>query len=157
MILREVQYVMNALTKRWRERSGSKSTLILFDIDNFKSINDSYGHGVGHVAIKHVAELAKAQCWKEDILARIGGEEFLLVVADLPTSVTMDIAKRIRKSLVNTPLVVDENTTLTVTASFGVTEQSGYDITIDDTIRLVDEALYEAKGSGRNNIKFKAA
>jgi diguanylate cyclase (GGDEF)-like protein len=151
------RYVLNALSKRWRERASSKSSLILFDIDNFKSINDSYGHGVGDLAIKHVVELAKAHCRKDDILARIGGEEFLLVAFDLPMSLTLDVAERIRKSLVETPLIIDECKTITVTASFGVTEQSGYDTSIDDTIRLADEALYEAKGSGRNNVKFKAA
>ncbi len=125
--------------------------MIMFDLDNFKSINDRYGHSTGDWVLKRVIEVIKPVCRKQDCLGRIGGEEFaiLLRASDLESAALM--ADRFRECIadINTK---ETGHAFTPTASFGVTTtmQSGY--VFDTLIRQADEALYQSKREGRNRV-----
>jgi len=126
-------------------------TLILFDIDHFKHINDEYGHNIGDRVLQELTGLIRGLLREdEDIFARWGGEEFIVLLQDVPLSETIALASRLRKEIENYSFEVVEK----ITCSFGVTQ-----FTQGDTQSLfferVDEALYEAKENGRNQVVTK--
>ncbi len=123
-------------------------SLIMFDIDNFKLINDSFGHQVGDVVLKELAGLIKTILRDTDVLARYGGEEFMILLPETDIENTKMMAERIR-SLVESHVfqVVDA-----VTVSIGIAEYKKGD-SIDDFIKNVDYACYDAKLGGRNRVE----
>jgi len=126
-------------------------SLILFDIDHFKSINDTLGHGVGDKVLFELARTVNMNIRKTDIFARWGGEEFIIVARYATLSQTKKIAETLRK------LIESHNfgDSLKVTCSFGVTEFKVSD-SQRSIFQRVDEALYEAKDSGRNRVVIKS-
>lgn len=136
-------------------RSGKPISLIMTDIDHFKKVNDQFGHQVGDEVLTRVADLLQQQLRTYDLAARYGGEEFCLVLPETDLDSACDVAERIRKSAekMDFPQPMDN---YTLTMSFGV---AAYDGTtegeIDEIIRFADDALYEAKHSGRNQVKDK--
>jgi len=125
-------------------------TLILFDIDHFKHINDEYGHNVGDRVLQELTGLIRGLLREGDIFARWGGEEFVLLLQGTPLTQTTALASRLRKAIENYSFDVVEN----VTCSFGVTQFSQGD-TQSLFFERVDEALYEAKENGRNQVVTK--
>jgi diguanylate cyclase (GGDEF)-like protein len=135
-------------------RTKQPLSIIMVDIDHFKAINDRYGHDEGDRALIHIASILKASLRKHDIVARFGGEEFLVM---LPRAIMKDavvIAERIRRSIEATPLSVDgEEVHLTV--SLGVAAVPViWPESKEELIKCADTALYEAKGKGRNRVCF---
>ncbi len=127
---------------------GEKFSVIMFDIDHFKRINDTFGHDVGDYVLKEVVNVTKRCIRKQDIFGRWGGEEFLIILPYTTLDVAVKVAERIRTSLeFHTFEKVGK-----VTASFGVTEVKVED-TIESLIRRADEALYRAKRKGRNRVE----
>ena len=124
-------------------------SLILCDIDHFKSVNDTYGHPAGDDVLKAFAKLLKTNCRPGDLVARYGGEEFVMLCADCDNATAARRAEELRRSLsqLPQPALGSRN----VTASFGVTE-----IQLGDTpstmLARADRALYDAKERGRNNV-----
>ena len=128
------------------EKKGKVFSLILADIDHFKSVNDSYGHDKGDQLLREFAQLLEKNLRQDDYIFRWGGEEFAILVDTVGTSATL-LANKIRKTVEETTLAE-----LNITASFGVTEfQNGMDI--EKLFNTVDQALYEAKQTGRNRVK----
>jgi len=128
-------------------KTNKKSfVLILFDIDFFKKVNDTYGHLVGDNILKSISELVKNHTRDSDIFARWGGEEFTLAF-DVGIEKGMEIAESLRKHIE----VKDFNGVDTLTCSFGVTEFQQND-TITTILSRADKALYEAKETGRNRV-----
>jgi diguanylate cyclase (GGDEF)-like protein len=125
-------------------------TLMLFDIDHFKRINDNFGHNVGDSVLRELSGLVRGFLRKEDIFARWGGEEFVVLLEHCSLQDTTKLASRLRLEIEKYHFDVVEN----VTCSFGVTQ-----FTQGDTQSLfferVDEALYEAKENGRNKVVTK--
>lgn len=135
-----------ALTKQGKLSTFS---VIMFDIDFFKSINDEYGHLTGDACIRAMANKVKEKLRKEDILARYGGEEFVCVLPGAPESVAHARAERIRRTLAGQQLVEEVSRPVTISAGVA-TYQSG--MTAEELLRLVDENLYLAKRRGRNRV-----
>jgi diguanylate cyclase (GGDEF)-like protein len=137
-----------------RSSDGNHSlACILFDIDHFKSINDSHGHTVGDHALRHVAALATTSLRGCDARFRIGGEEFVALIADTDRARALALAERLRAAIESSPLDVDGRS-IAITVSVGVAIRSPSDVTWEDLLRRADQALYESKGSGRNRVGF---
>jgi diguanylate cyclase (GGDEF)-like protein len=123
---------------------------IQLDIDHFKQINDTFGHEVGDHVIQEVAAIIQRMSRASDVVARTGGEEFLLVLPDTDLAAARVLAERIRLGIGDHPLLVD-NQRIPVTVSLGVTSSSG-DVNLDDLSQDADRAMYMAKRAGRNRV-----
>ncbi len=132
-----------------------RCVLLMIDIDAFKAINDQHGHAVGDEALKHVARILREASDSNDLVARWGGEEFLVARADSQRDAAFALAEHLRASIERQPLTVAGGTTLGLSVSIGVTpcpffpDSQGHDGWQND-LRLADRALYVAKRSGRN-------
>lgn len=133
-------------------RYSSSFSIVFVDVDHFKRINDTYGHAIGDKAIIHVANLLNEELRETDIVGRIGGEEFAILLPDTNESNAVYFANRLRETLFNSSIEVDNNNTLKITASFGVTEFNKNDKDYADIFTRADDALYTAKNSGRNKV-----
>jgi diguanylate cyclase (GGDEF)-like protein len=129
-------------------------SVIMMDIDNFKSINDQFGHGVGDDCLKFVAlYLATSGLRKLDIVARYGGEEILILLPNTDLVAAEIITRRICEGL-SSKSVVGDHPPITLTASFGVAERMISNVNrIEDLIDEADKALYSAKKSGKNRVE----
>lgn len=125
-------------------------SLIMFDIDYFKRVNDTYGHVAGDTILKTIADLVKDNIRKIDHFVRWGGEEFLIISSETPLDKAYTLAERIRKKISGYTF----NDVGKVTVSFGVTEFKKKD-TEDAFIKRTDNALYKAKKKGRNRVEKK--
>ncbi len=132
---------------------------VYMDIDFFKKVNDTYGHPVGDEILQGFAKRIKDGLRSFDLVARLGGEEFVAVLPDTTEEVAMVIAERLRKSVADTPFTcaVPEGQ-LAITSSFGALVVEGTDVenmSVADLIKNADDQLYEAKHGGRNCVYFK--
>lgn len=126
-------------------------SLIVLDIDHFKSINDNYGHNVGDIVIREISKILADAVRTNDIAARWGGEEFVLILPGASFKIAIDIAERIRRIISKTDFHIEDEV-LHITASFGVTYSEGmYDLI--DMVDVADDLLYKAKGEGRNRVR----
>ena len=130
---------------------GGDFCVILFDLDHFKRINDSYGHGTGDWALKKVVEVLKPHIRNGDIFARLGGEEFALFLPYANEAKGLDVAEQCRSRIeaIDTHLSGHK---FTITASFGVSGMTKDDLSLDPLLHRADMALYTAKSNGRNCI-----
>ncbi len=137
-------------------RSDQPLSVIMTDIDRFKYINDKYGHATGDTALAHFANLMSEGRRKEDIVARVGGEEFALLLPGTELRDAMAIADQLCKKIGATPL---ETTAvgLPMTSSFGVAAISEKDATLDDMVLRADRALYRSKRAGRNQVDLESS
>lgn len=133
-------------------RSEAASSVLMLDVDLFKPINDTYGHGVGDDVLRHIAALIKSSLRTGDFVARFGGEEFMALLPDTDLEGARTVAEKIREAIQDNP----EGTVGTVTISIGVTLASAADPEMDVAVRRADAALYEAKRSGRNRVVIAA-
>ncbi|QDV54053.1 sensor domain-containing diguanylate cyclase [Gimesia fumaroli] len=133
------------------EAQSTTLSIIMSDIDHFKSFNDTYGHQAGDFVLKEVARIWKTVMPENAIVARYGGEEFIGVLADHEYSQAAQIAEDLRETLENCPILF-EGQQLQVTASFGVTELRHPATTTNELVKVADEYLYKAKEAGRNQV-----
>jgi diguanylate cyclase (GGDEF)-like protein len=133
-------------------RNGTELGVAMFDIDHFKKVNDTYGHFTGDRILQLIAEVAKEALRSGDLLARVGGEEFALLLPGAEPAKALAIAERLREAVENTAFCVEEFD-LHVTASFGVANFGLAGDTFDDALRRADGALYRAKQDGRNRVR----
>lgn len=135
-------------------RPGNHTALIMLDLDHFKRINDNYGHPIGDQVLKSVVEISQSQLRDSDLIGRLGGEEFAVLLPRTNAVDAMMVAERMRSAIMAVQIKA-EKVVLSVTASFGVTT-----IRPDDTmvslIKRADEALYAAKHAGRNQVREAA-
>jgi diguanylate cyclase (GGDEF)-like protein len=122
----------------------------LIDIDNFKSINDTYGHEIGDQVIVHVSEILRSNVHHQDIVSRFGGEEFCLVLKDTTRDKAIEILERIRQKIALTPLFIEGDQEMALTVSIGASLE--HDNTLNDTINEADAQLLRAKNTGKNKI-----
>ncbi|HEX5755285.1 MAG TPA: GGDEF domain-containing protein [Arenimonas sp.] len=127
--------------------SRADAALILFDIDHFKRINDTYGHPAGDAVLVEVGRRCSALLGREDIFARWGGEEFLVVLPGAPGEAAGIVAERLRNAIAAQPIAPVG----VVSASFGVTALRAED-TLAEVLQRADDALYRAKAEGRNRV-----
>lgn len=132
------------------KRNGNQFCILLIDVDHFKNINDTFGHQVGDKALAHLTKTMLQSIRNTDILARWGGEEFLLMLPDTSLNEAKVIAERLCRNVEKTPLT-NEDAELSFTISGGLVQASGPTNT-DELIHKADKLLYEAKDNGRNRI-----
>ena len=138
-------------------RYARACSVVMIDIDLFKRINDQWGHGVGDRALCHVATVLRSEIQRSaDLLARIGGEELGLLLPDTDEGGAIILAERLRAALERAPLSLSDDS-ITITASFGVTELSAFDTSLDELLVRADRALYRAKALGRNRCELEPA
>jgi diguanylate cyclase len=134
------------------QRQGSSTTIVLLDLDHFKRVNDSWGHPAGDAVLRHVAALANTTVRSTDLVGRLGGEEFIVLLPNTSIDLGRRIAEKIRQRL-EASIVTSEGNRIPVTASFGVsTATAGDKVDFDHLYTEADKALYLAKHRGRNQV-----
>jgi two-component system cell cycle response regulator len=133
-------------------RHGNPLSVLLADIDHFKRVNDAHGHAAGDAALRHVGRVLMEQVRKTDVCARWGGEEFLIVVAQVPLEGALAFAERQRAAIEATPLVMPDGGRLEPTISIGVATAVPADESPANLLAAADRGLYEAKAAGRNRV-----
>jgi diguanylate cyclase len=132
-------------------RNGHELAVVVMDIDHFKRVNDNYGHAGGDAVLRRFTRVIEPQLRPADLLARIGGEEFVLLLPNSDLEAGLAVAERIRLAVAAEPFAVN-GAVLSVTASFGVACVEADDDTIDGPLDRADAALYRAKTAGRNKV-----
>ncbi len=127
-------------------------SIIMLDIDRFKKINDTYGHDAGDQALKCLAEVLRKETREVDIVGRLGGEEFAIILPNTPINSALRLAERLRQAIQEEQCILDDPA-FRMTASLGVAFYEQSITKIDDFIERADVALYEAKHAGRNQVK----
>jgi diguanylate cyclase (GGDEF)-like protein len=130
--------------------------VILFDIDHFKSVNDSYGHDAGDQVLIRIADVVRTILRDGEIVARYGGEEFVVMPSHCGMDSARALAERLRAAIAGEPLTLADGHILRVTASFGVAVAHGPYAALDDLFHAADLALYRAKSGGRNRVEVQA-
>jgi diguanylate cyclase (GGDEF)-like protein len=136
-----------AISKRYH----SDLSVISFDIDLFKSINDKYGHDLGDKVIQNVAGTIQENCRDSDSVFRFGGEEFLILLPKTSMSEAIKLAEKIRSTITNSPTLADK-LIIEVTASAGVSQWDSEEKNIESALKRADDALYQAKKQGRDRV-----
>jgi len=149
------RFIIGRLSEEFKKsrRTGTPLSVIIFDVDHFKRVNDTYGHLSGDMVLKRVATLVKSNLRAYDILGRFGGEEFLIVAPDTPVEDAVNLARRL-KALIKAEKMDGETGPVTVTVSFGVGATSGADASFDVLLARADKALYRAKDNGRDRVEY---
>ncbi|MBK23455.1 MAG: GGDEF domain-containing protein [Halobacteriovorax sp.] len=143
-----------ALEVKKSKVTGEPLSLILFDLDHFKHLNDNYGHDAGDYVLKTMAEVIRDHGSRDnDIFARYGGEEFVILLPKTNLKQAFEIAERLRKLVEQTNFTYD-NQKLPVTASIGVADYRKGVNTGTDLFKRADSAVYKAKEGGRNQVQF---
>lgn len=140
--------------REWARRTRQPQSLsaLAFDLDHFKSVNDTYGHAVGDIVLAHAARVLRDMARETDIVARLGGEEFVTVMPGASEEQALAVAERIRSFLANEPIMTPGGQSLRITTSVGLASANSGDVDIHTVLQRADKALYEAKKTGRNRI-----
>jgi len=133
------------------ERAGHPVSVIMGDLDHFKTVNDRDGHLAGDEVLRVFGTLMKYNARASDIICRYGGEEFLLVLPGMTEEGAIERAEQVRRAMASTP-VRHGASQITVTASFGIATFPSHGRTTDELIAAADSALYSAKSGGRNRV-----
>jgi len=137
-------------------RAGTTLSVIMTDIDRFKFINDKFGHAAGDAALAHFAKLVAEMRRNEDIVARVGGEEFAMLLPGTDLRDAMAMADQLCEKIGATPLDMTGNGLL-MTSSFGVAAISKDDNSLEDIVMRADRALYRSKRGGRNQVDLESS
>ena len=127
-------------------------SIIMFDIDHFKGINDTYGHDAGDNVLKSVATIVKNVIREYDYAFRMGGDEFLVLLPETNEKQALFLAERIRKRVGNRKFI-EKGEKFFITASFGISQYNNIERSIEPIVKRADKALYHVKESGRNRVK----
>jgi diguanylate cyclase (GGDEF)-like protein len=133
-------------------RYGRALSVVMIDIDQFKKLNDAYGHLVGDAVLREVARRLQETVRTIDTLARYGGEEFVVLMPETDLAEALLVAERVRQSVAEPP-VVDNGVTVSTTISLGVAELDEQCTSLEDALKCADQALYAAKTAGRNRVE----
>jgi diguanylate cyclase (GGDEF)-like protein len=136
-------------------REGGPLMVLLLDIDDFKKINDSLGHPVGDILLKETAKKIQDSVRASDHVARIGGDEFILLLPKTHLKEGLHLAERLRFAVSSTTITVSEKETLRITASFGLVSVPGDVTSVDDLLAISDPFLRQSKNEGKNRISYQ--
>ncbi|MEO0160801.1 MAG: sensor domain-containing diguanylate cyclase [candidate division WOR-3 bacterium] len=143
--------VLDELIKQ-RLKTKAKISLIFFDVDFFKLVDDNYGHLVGSETLRLIGERAKSVIRERDIAVRYGGDEYIIILPDADKPTAAIIAERIRKAIEEKPFPAQEGKYFNITVTLGVATFPEDALTRDELIGKADKAMYEGKLSGRNKV-----
>ncbi|WP_309491351.1 sensor domain-containing diguanylate cyclase [Trinickia mobilis] len=147
-------FMMQSEAELARIRCGDSgvAAMLMLDLDHFKTLNDRWGHALGDRALSHFAGVLRLEARAGDVVGRIGGEEFAVVLPDTGTEAAIAFARRVQRRADETPLIhADERIALTV--SVGIDSMRARDVDVDQALSRCDKALYLAKERGRNRIE----
>jgi len=133
------------------QRYGNSTCIIAIDIDNFKEVNDTYGHASGDEVIKQLVKICLSGIRSSDHLGRLGGEEFAIILIETKISDATNVAEKIRKAFEEASIEIGTRH-IGCTASFGVAQVLKTDNNILETLNRADTLMYQAKDAGRNQV-----
>lgn len=136
-------------------REKRQGAVIMLDVDRFKIVNDTWGHAAGDEALQQVAKAIQEAVRVEDIVGRLGGEEFAVYLPGADTDIALAVAERIRRNVENIHFTPNGETVHPLSVSLGLVSDSGAD-TIDIVMKLADSALYRSKCAGRNRVSVSS-
>lgn len=136
-------------------REGGKLMVLIFDIDDFKRVNDSLGHPVGDILLKEVAKKVQDSVRASDHVARIGGDEFILLLPKTQLREGLQLSERLRFAISNTTITVSNTETLRITASFGLTPVPDHASSVDELLAISDAFLRQSKNEGKNRVSYQ--
>lgn len=147
------RYGMERLEQEWAaaKRNGHPLSCLLIDLDRFKEVNDSYGHDIGDQALQQAAAILKESSRTQDLIARIGGEEFLVICPNSDSIAARQYAERIRKTFEDASFTLGK-ANHKITVSIGVAVRDQAMAHFNDLLKATDRALYQAKQQGRNHV-----
>lgn len=134
------------------QRSGTPTALLVLDIDHFKEVNDLHGHAAGDTVLAELGQLLQTQARIYDVVARFGGEEFVMVLPDTTLAQTRTISRRLHQAI-QVIRIADKALTVSIGATV-ISARANKDLSFEDVFAMADRALYEAKGKGRNCTAF---
>lgn len=153
-VLNRRRFLERAAEERRRVvRYGSPCGLLYLDIDRFKAINDHHGHAAGDEALRTVGALLGGLRRQPDVVGRLGGEEFGLLLPQTDRQGALSMAERIRTGIGGTPVPLGDGAMLALTVSIGMTQLVAEDDSMDAALRRADAALYAAKAAGRDRVE----
>jgi diguanylate cyclase (GGDEF)-like protein len=135
------------------KRYGRNFSIVMFDIDHFKNVNDTFGHEAGDAVLSAFAKILKKECRNVDVVGRFGGEEFLALLSETDTQGGVIFAQKVRKHVQKARFMY-KGKRIQVTVSCGVSERAKH-ISLKATLNSADEYLYKAKRDGRNRVEYK--
>lgn len=136
-----------------RIRYGHPLSILLFDLDYFKDVNDTYGHHSGDKVLQDFTQCIEQELRDSDIFGRLGGEEFAAIIVDTQRAETSQLAERLRQKIEDLEITSDDHL-IRVTVSIGCTEWQEGDLEVEDILKRADKALYRAKEGGRNRVTW---
>lgn len=153
--LKTHRYFMEALDAEWRRspRSGRHFSLIMMDLDGFKLVNDRYGHLEGDRVLTAVAELLEARCRQSNVVARLGGDQFAILMAETSTEQAAILADRLRESFAADAYLASRG----VTASFGIATFPIHGVTAEEIVRVAESGVYLAKHERGNSVRVASS
>jgi len=149
---KEIEIFIEQALENFVRYKKEKFSVMMFDIDLFKKVNDTYGHLVGDYVLKELAAIVKKSLRKSDICGRFGGEEFLILLPNTRANGALKLATKLNK-LVREHSFQYDSKTIPITISLGITSVS-YSDSYHSIIQRCDEALYKAKENGRNRVEY---
>lgn len=138
------------------KRTSQLFSLIIIDIDDFKNVNDTYGHSVGDRVINDLADIFRNTVRNSDISVRFGGEEFVIILPNTHLKEAEIIAKKLKDIVENNTIILKDGSRIKFTISLGVSQIQQDDESVETVLHKADEALYQAKNSGKNTIVIKS-
>ena len=142
-----------AITKEDDKQQAQSVTILVLDLDHFKRINDQYGHAIGDLVLQDFTRQVKELIRADDLFGRLGGEEFAILLKDLTLTQSISIAQRICNTVFDTPIHLEDNQILNISVSIGLSYQTlPFCVPFQQLIKRADDALYQAKEKGRNQL-----
>jgi len=144
------RFFWEALTSEWRRasRSGRAFSVVLIDLDKFKEVNDTLGHLEGDLVLARVGRLLEQKCRQSNVVARYGGDEFIILMPDTGADQAQILAERLRLWLATDPMLSEHH----ITGSFGVASYPVHGLSAEDIIRVADAGMYVSKHAGGNRV-----
>ncbi len=133
-------------------RYAEDLSVFMLDIDLFKQINDKHGHKVGDAVLKKLAKVCELTLREVDVIGRMGGEEFAVLLPVTDAGRAADVAERLRAAIANAVVILEEGTRVCFTVSIGVNALRSKSVALDELLNAADKALYSAKSAGRNRV-----
>jgi diguanylate cyclase (GGDEF)-like protein/putative nucleotidyltransferase with HDIG domain len=144
------RFLMEALSAEWKRstRAGRSFALVLMDLDRFKFVNDFYGHLEGNIILQRVGHLLVQNCRRSDVVARYGGDEFVILMPETSVEQARQLASKLRGWIASDPLLRDKN----ITASFGIAGFPVHGSTPQELVQVADSSMYLSKQQGGNAV-----